>query len=287
MAKAGLVSVVIPTFNSEGTLQKCLESIKKQTYQNIEIIIVDNVSKDKTRQIATRFTRKIITEKLGMSAARNRGLRESKGAYFLSIDSDMELGGTVVGECVDKLSECHRCAGIIIPERSVGGSFWVKIRDFERQFYHNTDIESARFFRLGVVKKVGGYDEDVTFFEDSTLPQRIKRSNRGPFCRVKSEIMHHEDNFNIVDWLKKKTRYGRSAVKYVSKYPEFSRQKVSMPARYLIFLKDKRFYSEPILAAGVLILKTLEFVAVGLGIVVGMRTCQTCKKEYEGGLRRK
>jgi len=48
MKNKPLVSVVIPTYNSEKTLKKCLESIKRQTYKNIEIIVVDKFSKDRT-----------------------------------------------------------------------------------------------------------------------------------------------------------------------------------------------------------------------------------------------
>lgn len=50
-----LVSVIIPTYNSARTLETTLKSIKKQTYQNIEIIVVDNNSKDTTKKIAEKY----------------------------------------------------------------------------------------------------------------------------------------------------------------------------------------------------------------------------------------
>ena len=52
-----LVSVIIPTYNSEKTLPLCLESIKRQTYKNIEVIIVDNFSVDRTVDIAKRYVK--------------------------------------------------------------------------------------------------------------------------------------------------------------------------------------------------------------------------------------
>ena len=55
-----LVSVIIPTYNSSRTLEKCLESIKNQTYKNIEIIVVDNNSTDNTKEIAKKFADKAI-----------------------------------------------------------------------------------------------------------------------------------------------------------------------------------------------------------------------------------
>ncbi len=53
-----LVSVIIPTYNSSRTLEKCLESIKNQTYKNVEIIVVDNNSTDNTKEIAKKYTGK-------------------------------------------------------------------------------------------------------------------------------------------------------------------------------------------------------------------------------------
>jgi len=52
-----LISVIIPTYNSEKTLPLCLESIKRQTYKNIEVIIVDNFNVDRTVDIAKRYVK--------------------------------------------------------------------------------------------------------------------------------------------------------------------------------------------------------------------------------------
>jgi probable beta-1,3-galactosyltransferase len=57
--KNPLVSVIIPTYNSSRTLEKCLKSIKNQTYKNIEIIVVDNNSIDNTKEIAKKYTGKV------------------------------------------------------------------------------------------------------------------------------------------------------------------------------------------------------------------------------------
>ena len=83
MKDSSLVSVVIPTYNSEKTLAKCLESIKNQTYKNIEVIVVDKFSVDQTVENAKKFNAKIIQSSAEMSKARNIGLskthKNSKG----------------------------------------------------------------------------------------------------------------------------------------------------------------------------------------------------------------
>ena len=86
-----LVTVVIPCFNSGATLTQTVESVKAQTYKNIEIIVVDDGSTD-VLTIATidglAKVRIIRQENAGLSAARNRGFSEARGEYVLPLDAD-------------------------------------------------------------------------------------------------------------------------------------------------------------------------------------------------------
>jgi len=270
MKDSYLVSVVIPTYNSEKTLAICLESIKNQTYKNVEIIIVDNFSFDATQRIAKEQGVRVVESDAIRSKARNIGIKQSKGYFVLSIDSDMELTGGVVEECIKTFQLDEIVGGIIIPEKSIGSNFLVEIRDFERSFYADTKIESARFFIKDLVEKVGGYDEDVVFYEESTLPQKIEKLGFNVGVRIKSEILHHE-NISIGKWLKKKYYYGKTAYEYKEKFNQYASKQISFFYRFSIFLRNKRFYSKPLLALGVLILKLLEYFAAGLGYMAGKR----------------
>jgi len=238
-----------------------------QTYKNIEVIVVDNFSEDKTVKIARDFGAKVIVEKLVRSAARNRGIKEAKGEYVLSIDSDMELIPEVIEECLKVINSGEKIGGIIIPERSVGNTIWVKVRDFERSFYAGTEIESARFFKKDLAEKVGGFDEDVIFFEESTLPHKLKRLGYNVKVRINAEILHHEEDFSLYKWLKKKYYYGKTASIYRSKYKDLSKKRMSLFYRFSLFLGSKRFYSKPLLAFGVVTLKLLEYFSAGLGFL--------------------
>ncbi|MDY6866123.1 MAG: glycosyltransferase [Halobacteriota archaeon] len=91
-----LVSIIIPTLNSEGTVDACLESIKNQSYGNVEVVVVDGFSGDGTGKIAERYDAKVIESDAKRSRARNIGVKEAKGEFILSLDSDMELTGRVV-----------------------------------------------------------------------------------------------------------------------------------------------------------------------------------------------
>ena len=88
------VSVIIPSYNVEKYIEKCLGSINKQTLKDIEIIVVDDGSKDGTREIINTFAdidKRIITvfqENSGVSSARNKGISLAKGEFTTFIDSD-------------------------------------------------------------------------------------------------------------------------------------------------------------------------------------------------------
>lgn len=83
-----LISIVIPTKNSANTLDSCLRSIVTQTYHNIELVIVDSQSTDRTIEIAGEYSAKIIETQWGLLGARFLGFKASKGDYILYLDSD-------------------------------------------------------------------------------------------------------------------------------------------------------------------------------------------------------
>lgn len=94
MKRSPLVSIIIPIYNNERYLEKCLDSVLKQTYQEIEILLIDDGSTDNTPDICTDYVHKdqrfkyYRQDQKGVSSARNLGLSESKGAYITFIDSD-------------------------------------------------------------------------------------------------------------------------------------------------------------------------------------------------------
>lgn len=89
-----LVSIVVPVYNVEQYISKCLDSLCNQTYTNIEIIVVDDSSPDNSAKIIKQFTEKdqrikyIKRKNGGLGAARNTGIRESQGKYICFVDSD-------------------------------------------------------------------------------------------------------------------------------------------------------------------------------------------------------
>ena len=90
----GKISVIVPIYKVENYLNRCVESIRKQTYRNLEIILVDDGSPDACGEMCDRYAqedsriRVIHKENGGLSDARNAGIEVAAGEYIAFIDSD-------------------------------------------------------------------------------------------------------------------------------------------------------------------------------------------------------
>ena len=102
------VSVVIPNYNGEKYLEKCLDSLMEQSLKPDEIIIVDNDSKDKSIDIINKYKNKIklivLDKNYGFSVAVNRGIRESNSEYVALLNNDTELDKNWLKELVKCIS---------------------------------------------------------------------------------------------------------------------------------------------------------------------------------------
>jgi len=105
------VSIIVPIYNVEQYLAKCIESLIQQTYQNIEILLVNDGSKDNSEKIMQEYSDKdnriVCLNKVngGLSDARNYGLKHATGQYCLFIDSDDWLAEHAVEACVNKVNQ--------------------------------------------------------------------------------------------------------------------------------------------------------------------------------------
>lgn len=119
MDNRGLVSIIIPIYNVEKYIEKCLNSVINQTYNNIEIILIDDGSEDKSKQICDDYAKtdtriKVIHKKNeGVSKARNIGIDISKGEFITFIDSDDYIDKNYIEElynlCVRTNSDIVIC----------------------------------------------------------------------------------------------------------------------------------------------------------------------------------
>ena len=266
MAAAGpsAVSVVVPTRNSARTLAVCLESIRAQTHEPLEIVVVDNDSSDGSGQLATQWADVVLRAGPERSAQRNRGASEATAAFLLFVDSDMVLESDVVAACVAVVE--RGADAVVIPEQSFGDGFWARCKALERSCYVGDDaIEAARFFRRDVFEAVGGYDEDLAGTEDWDLHERVRQIH-ARVGRADALIWHDEGRLRLGPLATKKFHYGRTFGRYLAKHPQLARSQ-AQPFRQAFVRHRRRLAADPVTAVGMLVMKVSEGVAGGAGLV--------------------
>lgn len=114
------VSIIVPIYNVEKYIDRCVNSLVCQTYRNIEIILVDDGSKDLSGKKADEWRNKderiIVIHKKngGLSAARNMGIEKSTGSHLVFVDSDDWIHGEMIERLVEELTQADIvCCGMI------------------------------------------------------------------------------------------------------------------------------------------------------------------------------
>lgn len=106
-----LVSVIIPVYNVEDYLDRCISSVAEQTYQNLQIILIDDGSSDQCPEICDRWAKKdsrvivVHQPNSGVSAARNAGLKTASGDFILQVDGDDYIALQAIERLVDTANE--------------------------------------------------------------------------------------------------------------------------------------------------------------------------------------
>lgn len=109
--KAGIISIIVPVYNAAELIGQTIESILSQTYEHIELILVNDGSTDNSESVIQKWVNKdsrviyLKQENKGPSAARNRGIEVSSGDYLLFVDADDKLNQDVIDKMVTEINE--------------------------------------------------------------------------------------------------------------------------------------------------------------------------------------
>ena len=149
------VSIIIPTKNSEKTLPTLFKSLKKQSFKDFEVLVIDGFSRDKTVSIAKDNGARVYTVEGERSVQKNFGALKAKGKYLYFIDSDFYLHSKTLEECVNIVERNHD-AVVVLNISDPRPSTVAKIRFFERLSYYMSNIyEAARFIKKEAFFKAG------------------------------------------------------------------------------------------------------------------------------------
>ena len=268
MLSEPLVSIVIPTYNSEKTIAKCLESIKNQTYKNIEIIVVDKYSKDKTVEIAKSYGAKVfVINAKERSEQKNFGVEQSRGKYIYIVDSDFIVEPEVIEEAVRKCENEDYDAVCVHNTSDPTISFWSKVRKLERDCYKNDELNvAARFFKKEVFEAIGGFNESLVAAEDYDLHNRLLEKGF-KIGRIQAQEIHIGEPKSLWEIAKKHYYYGKTIGEFIKANPQKGIKQLS-PIRPAFIKHWKEFARHPILTLGFVTYQVVRYFSAGLGFLV-------------------
>lgn len=201
-----LVSIVIPVHNGEIYIREALESCLKQTYQNIEIIVVDDKSEDNTLNILKEYGEKItvlpVEKQNGLGNVINIGIRASKGKYIARMDADDIMLPERIQKQVEYLENNTNCVAvggqidIIDQDGKVIGhrEYALKDRDLKKnRFLFQPFAHPAVTLRKDVLEDIGLYPEDMWKVEDVRL--FLILSTKGEFANLPDTVLKYRMTF--------------------------------------------------------------------------------------------
>src|SRR5437773_3436443 len=204
-----VVSIIIPTFNSEKGILAVLGSVDAQDYPSLETIIVDNFSKDQTLQRIAEMNKKRIVIKYSSrrARARNVGASVARGEFLYNVDSDMILSRSVVSACLEACRDGSADA-VIVPEYSSGRGYWAESAGMLKDIVRGVPgHEAARFIRKSAFARIGGYDEMMEAGEDFDLHYRLLQDG-ARIRTVSAPVIHDLDKIGLQELISKYRHYG-------------------------------------------------------------------------------
>ena len=199
---ADLISVVIPTYNGEKYIKDCIESIQSQDFPH-EIIVIDDISTDRTVEIARSMGCRVIvnTEHKGQMAGKNTGIREAKGNYWLTIDQDDMLVNNALQMLYDEMQKDLSYQIVMAQLKNFCSPDTPQQAKFVNPKPFTNILTGSTLFKKEVFDIVGFFREDTITGDVIDLTERLKKHglsiHKADFITCKRRI--HNDNFGITN----------------------------------------------------------------------------------------
>ena len=247
------VSIIIPAYNIASYLERCLESVRHQTYKKLQIIIVDDGSTDQTGQIADSFAERdkrfhvIHKENRGVSAARKTGLEKAEGDYIGFVDGDdyiePEMYEKLIGLAVKYGADIAHCGyQMVFPDRvdMYHGTKQLKVQD---TYTGVKDLLKGNLVEPGLCNKIYrrklfnqiNYDENIVINEDLLLNYFLfHKSEKAVFIDVPYyHYMVRKNSASTSDWNEHKIKDPIYVLEIMSEKEKDSELKKIINNRYI------------------------------------------------------
>jgi glycosyltransferase involved in cell wall biosynthesis len=286
-----LASIVLPVFNDAETIIECLQSLCKQTYENYEIVVVDDGSTDSTPSLLRDFSsfnkriRIISTTHVGTSEAKNIGLQSSHGVVIFFAEGDAIYDPNYLDEAIKCLDLDDNTGGVCVLGEPwmVRDTFATRSMYAEKMIIHEM-IREGRLepyyswvFPRRVLEEVGVFDPRLSQAEDRDLFARVKK--RGyKIGLVQKVLWRHKRDETTIQFLLKCYNKGKRRVDYLSKnrkYFEFVRGVAGLFGLVVIiilfFLSPTIAITSLVVALALYFIRYLQILRVGLKIGIQKR----------------
>lgn len=212
------ISIVIPCFNAEKFIKKCIDSILIENLNNVEIIVIDDGSTDQSLKIISDFSDRIIWvtgKNQGVSSARNKGLKLAKFDFVLFLDADDYLLPGYLGVCVEEIDRADLLISNFMYERNYALTPSkrllrpVSVEEFFDSWIDGNFIPPCGLlWRKDFIESIGGWDESLNRNEDGELTLRALLFNPYiKFSTIVSSVYVDHDSVERVS-----RRFGRLAI---------------------------------------------------------------------------
>jgi glycosyltransferase involved in cell wall biosynthesis len=171
------VTVIIPTFNSEESIERAIQSAKACNTMEVDVIVIDGGSSDSTRKIATHCGVRVLDGSYPRATARRVGASIARGDYVIFLDSDQTFQLGSIERCVREAESRDLCA-VKLPELVTGSGVWVDCVRLESTLVLQIeDLTYPRFFRKSCYSSLGGHRYGLEdYMEDRDLFLRFKNA---------------------------------------------------------------------------------------------------------------
>ncbi len=204
-------TIVIPIYNAEKTILRCLQSIEKQSYQNFEIILVDDKSTDNSLEMIKRERDRdsriniiINLQNRGPSYSRNIGIKYAKGEYILFVDADDYVSNDYLRTILNSVISCDKPDLLFFSHYEIEKDYvnCVRVPDYQDDYYSNLiNLVNGDLFGYTCLKAYKRnaianirFDEDIRIFEDELFTCRI--INNGATINYVDEPIYYYDKSN-------------------------------------------------------------------------------------------
>ena len=267
MPNKPLVTVIIPAYNEEKYIEKCITSLLTQTYKNVEIIIVNDGSTDSTQIISSKYKVKVISlPHGGPGKAKNYGVNIARGEIVVFLDADMYVDNNYIRNIIQPILDGKTFATYTVKESVANiNNLWSRCWNINLDLAINQRLNlkdrNINYVFMAILKnkflELGGFNPKWGYIDDRSLLTKEKRAA----FPVSNAICYHfnpetlQEVFLSARWIGRSIEFQRN-INTLIKYSIFNSLKISI---------DKIRTGAPI---GLLLFKIIFDFGIFVGILL-------------------